>query len=123
MYAATKHAISQITESLNTELAGTGVRIVAIESGFFATELYADHKRVTITPSSHYAPALTHVDAAIATGIASGADPSLVADAILEAVDNPHSPARVLVGTDALARWDAFRRELIDQWRAELDAT
>lgn len=123
MYSATKHAISQITESLNAELAGTGVRVVAIEPGFLATDIYADRKRATIEPSSYYAPALTQVDAAIAAGIESGADPALVADAILAAVDDPHSPARVLVGEDAIAHWDTLRRALIDQWRSELDAT
>jgi hypothetical protein len=36
------------------------------------------------------------------------------------AVDDPTTPARVLVGEDALARWDESRRALIKQWRAEL---
>jgi hypothetical protein len=36
------------------------------------------------------------------------------------AVDNPTTPARVLISEDALARWDEFRRALIKQWQVEL---
>ena len=120
MYGATKQAITRISESLNAELVGTGVRAVAIEPGFFATEIYADRKRASIDPASHYAAALTQADDRIAAAIAKGADPATVAHAIVAAVDNPATPVRVLVGEDAVARWDEFRRVLIKQWQAEL---
>src|SRR5262244_4175154 len=119
MYAATKQAISRMSESLNAELVGTGVRVVAIEPGFFATEIYGDRRRASIDPASHYATALAQADDRIATGIANGANPAAVAHAIVAAVDDPTTPTRVLVGEDALARWDEFRRALIKLWQAE----
>lgn len=103
MYGAFKHGISRISESLNAELAGTGVRAVAMEPGFFATEIYAEDKRATIDPSSFYAPTLTAVDGVIAEAIAGGADPSAVAATVLAAVDDPDTPSCVLVGDDAHA--------------------
>jgi NAD(P)-dependent dehydrogenase (short-subunit alcohol dehydrogenase family) len=120
MYGATKQAMSRMSESLNAELVGTGVRAVAIEPGMFATEIYGDRRRASIDPASHYAAALAQADDRIASGIAKGADPAAVAHAIVAAVDDPKTPARVLVGEDALARWDEFRRALIKQWQAEL---
>ena len=92
MYGATKQAINRISESLNAELVGTGVRAVAIEPGFFATEIYGDRRRASIDPASHYAAALAQADDRIATGIAKGADPAAVAQAILAAVDDPTTP-------------------------------
>jgi NAD(P)-dependent dehydrogenase (short-subunit alcohol dehydrogenase family) len=96
------------------------VRAVAIEPGFFATEIYGDRRRASIDPASHYAAALAQADDRVATGIAKGADPAAVAHAIVAAVDDPTTPARVLVGEDAFASWDEFRRALIKQWQAEL---
>ena len=119
MYGATKQAMSRMSESLNAELVGPGVRAVAIEPGMFATEIYGDRRRASIDPASPYAAALAQADDRIASGIAKGADPAAVAHAIVAAVDDPTTPARVLVGEDALARWDESRRALIKQWRVE----
>jgi len=72
-----------------------------------------------LTQWSHYATALAQADDRVAAGIANGANPAAVAHAIVAAVDDPTTPARVLVGEDALARWDEFRRALIKLWQAE----
>ena len=101
-YAMSKAATSRFTESLQTELAGTGVRIVAIEPGFFATEIYTADKRPMIDYASVYASMVRQTDERIAAGIAGGADPAVVAAAIIAAVDDPASPNRVLVGDDAI---------------------
>src|SRR5262249_6182564 len=75
MYSVSKQAISRLSESLQAELRGTGVRVVAIEPGFFSTELYSGDKRPPIDPTSPYAPIISAVDARIAERIANGADP------------------------------------------------
>ena len=103
MYSMSKQAISRLSESLQAELPGTGVRVVAIEPGFFSTEIYSGDKRPPIDPASPYAPIISAVDTRIAAGIANGADPAVVASAILAAVDDLASPTRVLVGDDAIA--------------------
>ena len=120
MYGASKQAISRLSESLQAELRGTGVRIVAVEPGFFSTEIYSRDKRSPIDATSPYAQIISAVDTRIAEGIANGADPAVVASAILAAVDDPASPTRVLVGDDAIAAFDAHRRTLLAAWHAEL---
>ena len=60
------------------------------------------------------------IDQRIAVGIAGGADPALVAAAIVAAVDDPTGPTRVLVGDDAISAWHAFRAEQLQTWQAEL---
>jgi NAD(P)-dependent dehydrogenase (short-subunit alcohol dehydrogenase family) len=122
MYGMSKQAISRLSESLQAELRGTGVRVVAMEPGFFSTEIYSGDKRPAIDPASPYAPIISAVDTRIAEGIANGADPAVVASAILAAVDDPASPTRVLVGDDAIAAFDAYRRALLATWHAELTA-
>jgi NAD(P)-dependent dehydrogenase (short-subunit alcohol dehydrogenase family) len=102
MYSATKQALSCITESLRAEVAGTGVRAVAIEPGFYATQIY-DRNHTEINPSSPYASIVGQTDARIAQGIAGGGHPSAVADAIVAAAYEPETPVRVLVGDDARA--------------------
>ncbi|KZV99687.1 NAD(P)-binding protein [Exidia glandulosa HHB12029] len=45
MYAAVKHAMRGLSESLDDEIAPFGVRSICIEPGFFRTELIADGNR------------------------------------------------------------------------------
>ena len=114
MYSSTKHALSGMTDALRWELAQTGVRAVAIEPGFFATEFYRNIE--DRDPQSPYAPLTSKVDAAFASLIGGGADPSMVAEAILAAVDDPSTPSRVLVGEDAEAACEAFRQQGYKVW-------
>jgi hypothetical protein len=62
------------------------------------------------------------VDAAVAAGIAAGGNPAHVADAdaIVAAANDPGTPVRVLVGDDAHADWDAYRRSTVEEWRQDL---
>jgi NADP-dependent 3-hydroxy acid dehydrogenase YdfG len=48
-YAATKHAIEALTESLRLELAGTGVRVASLQPGLVDTELQ-DHWEAHLRP-------------------------------------------------------------------------
>jgi hypothetical protein len=59
------------------------------------------------------------IDEAIAAGIAEGAHPALVAQAIVASVDDPETPVCVLVGDDAIERVSAHRQELISAWQTE----
>jgi hypothetical protein len=65
---------------------------------------------------------VAQTDAEVAAGIAGGSDPQIVADAIVAAAQDPHSPVRVLVGDDAHAEWDTYRRTTIEEWQQELDS-
>jgi NAD(P)-dependent dehydrogenase (short-subunit alcohol dehydrogenase family) len=122
MYSNSKIALSSFTQSLDTELAGTGVRAVSIEPGYFATEIYGDRQRAVIDANSPYAAGIARADAFVAAGVAGGDDPQIVADAIVAVVQDPQTPVRVVVGDDAKAAWDAYRRATIEKWRLELDS-
>jgi NAD(P)-dependent dehydrogenase (short-subunit alcohol dehydrogenase family) len=116
MYSTTKHALSGMTDALRWELAGTGVRAVAIEPGFFATEFYRNVQERD--PKSPYAPLMDKLDAAFKSLIGAGADPAIVANAIVGAVQDPNTPARVLVGEDAEAACEAFRQQGYAAWES-----
>jgi len=114
MYSTTKHALSGLSDALRWELAGTGVRVVAVEPGFFATE--ADRTVQERNPTSPYAPLMEKLDAAFKAAISGGADPAIVANAIVAAVEDPRTPTRVLVGDDAQAACEAFRQQGYEAW-------
>ncbi len=58
-------------------------------------------------------------DVVIAERVASGADPAIVAAAILAAVDDPSTPTCLLSGDDAIAGVEAFRRAEYEAWSSE----
>lgn len=121
-YSVSKHALHQLSLSLQAEIAPTGIRVVDIEPGAFATGIYDASKRAIIEASSPYATMVEEVDRFIAGMIADGADPAIVASAIVTAVADPASPTSVLVGADALAAVAAYRRVQIESWQTEHSA-
>ena len=72
-YSVTKHALYQLSLSLQAELASTGVRVVDIEPGAFATGIYDDTKRPAIDPSSSPPCAVVGQDAIAAVEAFQGA--------------------------------------------------
>lgn len=118
-YGVSKQALHYLSLVLQGEVAGTGVRVVDIEPGFFATEIYDSTKRKGITPSAPYHELVHRVDEAIAAGIAGGDDPVRVASAIVAAATDPSTPTCVLVGDDAVAAVTAHCESLLAQWQGE----
>jgi NAD(P)-dependent dehydrogenase (short-subunit alcohol dehydrogenase family) len=110
-YAASKHAAVALSEGLAREVAMFGVRVVSIEPGFFATEMMA-HVDHVIEDSSPYAELQRSVHASYAHSVANGADPAIVADAIVAAARNPATPLHVPVGEDAEMALKTFAAEL-----------
>jgi NAD(P)-dependent dehydrogenase (short-subunit alcohol dehydrogenase family) len=115
-YNMTKRALYQLSLSLEAELEGTGVRVIDIEPGAFATGIYDDSKRPVIDATSPYAPMLITMDRVLAGMIANGAPPEIVASAIVEAVDDPESPTCVLVGEDAIAAVTEYEQAQVADW-------
>jgi mannose-1-phosphate guanylyltransferase len=58
-------------------------------------------------------------DVAIAERVAAGADPAIVAAAIVAAVDDPSTSTCMLIGDDAIAAVQAFRQAEYEAWRAQ----
>lgn len=109
MYAAGKHALGTITESLAGETAPFGLRAVCIEPGFFATEITnnAESEDEGVA-GTEYVPDHEWWSNFMSGSVDSGADPRVVADAIVDASVNPDTPVRREIGDDAdlyLALW------------------
>ena len=105
-YAAGKHAIGALSESLAAEVAPFGIRVVCVEPGYYDTALSDTVDTLTgqIDPSSPYADLNRFMLDFSKSAIVNGGDPADVADAIVAAVADASSPLHVHVGADA----DAF---------------
>ena len=102
-YGASKHALGTLSESLFWEVQPFGVRVACIEPGFFATEIFANSDWGSVVEGSPYAADDAWMsEFYVKSGEATGGDPSLVAAAILRAVDDPSTPLHTLVGDDAV---------------------
>jgi NAD(P)-dependent dehydrogenase (short-subunit alcohol dehydrogenase family) len=106
VYAATKAALSALTEALAGELAPFGVGATVVEPGAFRTDFLSGHS-------------LRHVDGRIddyeagrapaveRTRTASGhqpGDPARAAQAIIEAIESEAPPVHLVLGGDAVDR-------------------
>jgi NAD(P)-dependent dehydrogenase (short-subunit alcohol dehydrogenase family) len=98
-YAATKHALEALSESLHYEVAHFGIRVVIVEPGYIAPgmkhgptfdgpEIYDELRRQWSDNDS-----LLNPDGR--------PGPDTVARAIADAIDQPDTPLRVEVGDDA----------------------
>jgi NAD(P)-dependent dehydrogenase (short-subunit alcohol dehydrogenase family) len=105
-YAASKHALEALSDSMHYELRHFGIRTVIIEPGGIATNFQANivHAGDDTAP---YDELRSQWDNAAAT-LRGGADapgPALVADAIADAIDDAlaggDGPRRIPVGDDA----------------------
>jgi NAD(P)-dependent dehydrogenase (short-subunit alcohol dehydrogenase family) len=99
-YAASKHALEALSESLHFELGHFGIRVVVIEPGYISPGMkHGDEHPVP----AHYA----ELDAQWSgtAGTLLGPDgrpgPELVGVAVADALEDPTTPLRVEVGDDA----------------------
>jgi NAD(P)-dependent dehydrogenase (short-subunit alcohol dehydrogenase family) len=117
-YAASKHALEAMSESLYFELGHFGIRVVIIEPGYIAPGMkHADDHR----GPPRYAPLhdqLAGTDGKL-VGPGGRPGPEVVAAAVADAVEDPATPLRVEVGQDA-AMVLQLRRSLSD---ADFEAT
>ena len=100
-YAATKHAVEAITESLHYELGHFGIGVTVVEPGGIATEFGAN-ERHSGESEPPYDELRRQWDAASAN--LTGDDPpgpEIVARAIADVIEADEPPLRVPVGDDA----------------------
>jgi len=114
-YNASKYAVEGITDSLRIELRDFGIRVHTVAPGLFRTDFVrrglAANSSTTAADSA-YAPLADQLLPAVALRINEGPDPAGVAEAILQVIANPASPARVPVGEEAV---------LGETWKRSLD--
>ncbi len=91
IYAATKHALEALTESLDHEVRNFGIRATLIEPAFTKTNFEKNKKSAKDTLDA-YDGLRKQMDALVQYSIAHGDDPRLVANAVRESLltDIPH---------------------------------
>jgi NAD(P)-dependent dehydrogenase (short-subunit alcohol dehydrogenase family) len=113
VYSASKHALGTLSETLATEVAPFGVRVVCIGPGFFATDIMQNNRSADNgIAGSAYEADWTWWHSFAESRMSVGADPRIVADAIVAAAYDPTTPLHVPVGDDAerfVALWDQSR--------------
>ncbi|MFN8036649.1 MAG: SDR family oxidoreductase [Acidimicrobiia bacterium] len=100
-YCASKHALEGFSEALHMEVGHFGIRVVIVEPGYIAQ---ADRERVRHAYDTEtYRGLHEEWDGADAKVVGDGGrpPPDVVATAIADAIEDPSSPLRVGVGSDA----------------------
>lgn len=111
IYAATKHAVEALSESLAGELAGSGIRVCIVEPGYFATGFATSMSFATAMPEYEAA----RVEVMARWNAMAPADPSLVVERIVQLVEADEMPLRVPVGADAGPWMASSLRQRLDQ--------
>jgi NAD(P)-dependent dehydrogenase (short-subunit alcohol dehydrogenase family) len=108
-YAATKHALEGLAESLDHETRGLGVRAALVEPSWMRTRIDSSGTPAD-RPVADYAQARDRARAGVKASVDSGDDPGRVAEAVLEAATAPRPRLRYLAGAGAsrLARLRRF---------------
>ncbi|PGH45536.1 Short-chain dehydrogenase [Micromonospora sediminicola] len=119
-YSAAKHAIEGLTDVLRDEVAGLGIRVLAVEPGAFRTRAYAgfaDEPARETVPD--YRPMLEQVRSAMVEqdGRQPG-DPRRGARAVVAAMDQEPPPHRLVLGGAAFDAVTATLRDTLADIRA-----
>ncbi len=99
-YAASKHALEGLAESLDHETRTLGIRAVLVEPGFMRTNIGANGT-LAANPVDDYELARGRAGENVRRRVSAGEDPSLVAEAVLEAAAATKPRLRYLVGKRA----------------------
>src|SRR5215211_2964013 len=106
-YAASKHAIEAIADSLRVELRGSQVKVVLVEPGAVRTPLRdkgiqgAEALTLSADLRPLYEPAVEALGTLISRGSRTAISPERVADVIADALTTNRPRARYVVGRDA----------------------
>lgn len=123
VYAATKHAVEALNESLHAELAPLGIWSTAIEPGTFRTDfLDASSLAAASTVVADYADtAAVSREWSAATNHAQTGDPAKAAKVIVDVAHMQNPPIRLALGSDCYARFEKKFATLnadLAQWRS-----
>jgi len=99
-YAASKYALEALSETLHYELAHFGIRVVIIQPGYIAPGMKDSPRHDGPAEYAGLWEQWTGTDTKI-TGPTGRPGPELVGVAIADAIENPATPLRVPVGSDA----------------------
>ncbi len=103
-YSLCKAALSAMSEGLAMELAHTGIRVVDVRPGDFATRFHACTRRIGGELAQAYAPNLERAWAAIERNMNRAPDPRKVADTMVRIIEGDIRGPVVAVGNIFQAR-------------------
>lgn len=108
-YAASKHALEGLSESLRRELMLFGIDVVVIAPGAVRTPIWTKAEEVDISlyKSSPYFPALEKLRAFMLTLGVSGLPAETIADKVFMALTLPNPKVRYTLVPDPMQRWMA----------------
>ena len=118
VYAATKFAVEGLSESLAAEVASFNIKVILIEPGSFKTE-FASSSLKTPSEMKEYDESLAATRKFYKTiGGNQPGDPEKAVKAMIDLVEHPHPPLRLVLGTIALqrarAKIEKFSQEMKD---------
>lgn len=104
VYTASKFAVEGLSEALAMEIGQFGIGLTTVEPGAFRTEFGASSMDMAEKDSADYQAFFGPVREYLATQYAGTepGDPVKAAGAILQAMDAPEPPARLVLGEDAV---------------------
>ena len=129
LYAAAKSAMEGLSQSLAQEVVPLGLRVTAVAPGGFRTDFLSEHSirrsddAMTRIYRDSVGKALDHLDGIAGRQVG---DPARGADAIIAAVEAPHPPLHLLLGSDALSRTQAKMEAMGEEmatWQAVTTGT
>ncbi|HSQ69216.1 MAG TPA: SDR family oxidoreductase, partial [Steroidobacteraceae bacterium] len=121
-YAASKHALAALTESMRMELAQSGIRVTLVEPGDFRTEFTAHRELAAAAedPDSPYSARMHSALEVAAEDERHGADPRMLAELVAGLVDKRRVDPRYLVGLRSQTLLTRLRWMIPDAWFEKL---
>jgi NAD(P)-dependent dehydrogenase (short-subunit alcohol dehydrogenase family) len=122
-YGASKFALEGWTESLREEVERFGIRVTAVEPGFFRTELLVEGSS-TLWPDlsiDDYAETASTIEAWRSMNGQQSGDPAKLATSLVKIMELDEAPARWVAGADAVQAVKRKGQTLIEQADAYLD--
>jgi NAD(P)-dependent dehydrogenase (short-subunit alcohol dehydrogenase family) len=119
MYQASKFALEGLTESLAQEVADFGIAVTLLEPGSFRTD-WAGSSAVHAAPNPAYDDLRARLDGHERTY--HHGDPDASAQYLLQLVDNPNPPLRLMFGRNAVELAVAAATDRIQTWTRWEDA-
>ncbi|QIG39371.1 SDR family oxidoreductase [Microbacterium sp. 4R-513] len=122
-YGASKFALEGWTESLREEVAQFGIRVTAVEPGFFRTQLLVERSS-TLWPAlsiDDYADTAATIDGWKSMNGKQSGDPAKLAASLVKILELDDPPPRWVAGADAVRAVKGKGQTLIEQADAHLD--